>query len=155
MGEINIVALSDYPEYVAPLVDMLNKEWGALSAWSDPVALKAAFESRLQTDTAPLSLVALEAKKLLGSVSITRDELPLHPDKRFWVGDVIVAADQRGKGIGTLMMQAIVAHAAKIGIGDLYLYTPDQEQYYSKLGWRTIGRDPANGEDNVVMQYHL
>lgn len=155
MAEINIVALSDYPDYIDPLVDMLHKEWGALAAWSDPVALKTEFEGRLQTDTAPLTLVALQQDRLIGSVSITRDELPHHPDKTFWVGDVIVAADQRGKGIGTLMMRAIVAHAAEIGVSDLYLYTPDQENYYRKLGWETIGRDPANGEDNVVMRYCL
>ncbi|KQQ56455.1 hypothetical protein ASF69_17005 [Rhizobium sp. Leaf311] len=155
MGQIRIVPLSEHPHYVAPLVEMLHTEWGSLSNWSDPVALQTVIESRLQIHAAPLALVALDDVKLAGSVSITRDELPHHPDKTFWVGDVIVAADQRGKGIGTLMLRAIVAHAAKIGITDLYLYTPDQENYYRKLGWETIGRDPANGEDNVVMRYCL
>ncbi|WP_353578208.1 GNAT family N-acetyltransferase [Agrobacterium vacciniicorymbosi] len=117
--------------------------------------LKTVIEGRLQIHAAPLALIALDGTKFAGSVSITRDELPHHPDKTFWIGDVIVAADQRGRGIGTLMMNAITAHAAEIGITDLYLYTPDQEAYYRKLGWQTIGRDPANGEDNVVMRYCL
>lgn len=94
-------------------------------------------------------------EKLAGSVSIKRHELPHHTDKEFWIGDVIVAADQRGKGIGTLMMHAIMRHAHRIEISELHLYTPDQEAYYRKLGWQTIGRDPANGEDNVVMRYSL
>lgn len=153
MGEIRIEALAEHPQHVATLVAMLHGEWGALAHWSDPVALTGEIEGRLQTQAAPLALVALDGDRLVGSVSITLDELAHHPDKHFWIGDVIVAADQRGRGIGTLMMRAIVAHASHLGMADLYLYTPDQEDYYRKLGWQTIGRDPANGEDNVIMRH--
>ncbi len=40
MEQIRIVPLSEHSHHVAPLVEMLHTEWGSLSNWSDPVALK-------------------------------------------------------------------------------------------------------------------
>ncbi|NTJ41170.1 GNAT family N-acetyltransferase [Agrobacterium larrymoorei] len=152
MGDIIIVPLSEHPHQVEHLVEMLHAEWGALAAWSDQVTLSKEISARLQTGTPPLTLIALHGNRLVGSISITLNELSDYPEAGFWIGDVIVATDQRGKGIGTLMMHATIAYASTIGITELHLYTPDQEDYYRKLGWQTIGRDHANGEDNVVMR---
>ncbi|WHA41072.1 GNAT family N-acetyltransferase [Agrobacterium larrymoorei] len=155
MNDIRIAPLALHPEHVSTIVAMLHAEWGSLTNWSDLARLKDVIESRLHTDTAPLALVAVEGDKLLGTASIKRHELPHHPDKEFWIGDVIVASDQRGRGIGRLLVTAIIDQASKIGITELHLYTPDQEGYYENLGWQTVGRDPANGEDNVIMRYVL
>ena len=155
MNDIRIEPLAQHPEHVGTIVAMLHTEWGSLANWSDPARLRSVIEDRLRTDRAPLALIAIEEDTLLGTASIKRHELPHHPDKEFWIGDVIVAAGQRGRGIGRLLMTAIIDQASKIGIAELHLYTPDQEGYYESLGWQTVGRDPANGEDNVIMRYVL
>lgn len=150
---IRIEPLALHPQHVTALVQMLHTEWGGLKNWSDPDKLRASLEIRMTAVKAPMTLIALEGDRLVGSASLKVNELPEHPDRLFWIGDVIIAPDQRGRGIGTAMMRAIVRHAATLGISDLYLYTPDQEHYYRKLGWNTVGRSNANGEDNVVMHY--
>ncbi|KQO77552.1 GNAT family N-acetyltransferase [Rhizobium sp. Leaf262] len=152
-SSIIVEPLAHHPQHVDGLVNLLHMEWGHLDNWTNPLKLRQTIETRLQIDAAPLALVALEGDRLAGSISIKRHELLHHQDKEFWIGDVIVAADQRGRGIGTLMIHAMTSRAAALSIADLYLYTPDQEAYYRKLGWRTIGQDPANGEDNVIMHY--
>jgi predicted N-acetyltransferase YhbS len=153
MGNVKIAPLAEHPHHIDELALLLHTEWGELSNWSDPAMLKELLGGRLRTGTAPLTFVALDEDRLVGSVSIKKHELPSHPDKEYWIGDVIVAADCRGHGIGTLMMRAIVTHASQIGIRMLHLYTPDQEHYYRKLGWQTIGYDQANGERVVIMCY--
>lgn len=150
---IRIEPLALHPQHVIALVQMLHAEWGALNNWSDPDKLRASIENRMTTVKAPMAFIALAGDRLVGSASLKVNELPEYPDKLFWIGDVIIAPDQRGRGIGTAIMRAIVRHAATLGISDLYLYTPDQEQYYRKLGWNTVSRSDANGEDNVVMHY--
>jgi predicted N-acetyltransferase YhbS len=152
MVDVIVEPLARHPKLVSELAQLLNKEWGHLEPWSDIKRLENVLRSRCRC-AAPMTLVALEGEHLAGSASIKLRELPHHHDKEYWVGDVIVANSQRGKGIGQLLVQAIVRHARVTGIASLYLYTPEYELYYKKLGWITVGRDPANGEDNAIMKY--
>lgn len=150
---IRVKPLAMHPEHVRTVAYLLHNEWGKLAAWSDPVGLEHSLQERCTALKAPIALVALNGDNVAGSVSLTRNELPHHPEWEFWVSDVIVAPDQRGRGIGRLMMNAIVSQATALGISDLYLYTPDQKIYYHNLGWSVIGMDNANGENNTVMHY--
>lgn len=152
MADVIVEPLARYPDLVPELALLLNKEWGHLEPWSDLKRMENILRSRCRS-AAPMTLVALESGHLAGSASIKLRELPHHHDKEYWVGDVIVADGQRGKGIGKLLVQASVRHARDSGIACLYLYTPEHELYYRKLGWITVGRDPANGEDNAIMKY--
>lgn len=153
MADVIVEPLAGHPKLISELAQLLNKEWGHLEPWRDIKRLENVLRSRCRP-FAPMTLVALEGERLAGSASIKLRELPHHHDKEYWVGDVIVAKSHRGRGIGKLLMRASVRHARESGITSLYLYTPDHELYYEKLGWVTVGRDPANGEDNAIMKYH-
>lgn len=150
---IRVEALALHPEHVRTVAHLLHNEWGKLAAWSDPVTLEQSMLERCNTLRAPIALVALAGDSLAGSASLTRNELPHHPEWEFWISDVIVAEDQRGRGVGRMMMRAIVSQARVLGVSNLYLYTPDQEIYYGNLGWSVVGEDDANEENNVVMHY--
>jgi N-acetylglutamate synthase-like GNAT family acetyltransferase len=52
----------------------------------------------------------------------------LHSNKKWWIGEAIVATD-RGRGIGKTLMRTTAAFAKACGIEELFLYTPDQEDY--------------------------
>ncbi len=155
MSDYIVVPLANHREQIGPLARLLNAEWGHLEPWRDVPALVAGLTERCKPAAAPFALVALDGDSLLGSASVKFRELAQHPDKSWWIGDVIVDRCQRGKGIGGRLVDAAVRHARDIGISELFLYTPDQEDFYRKRDWQSVGRDSANGEDNVIMKLLL
>ena len=47
------------------------------------------------------------------------------------------------------------AGASARGIAVLYLFTPDQADYYAKLGWEAIAVEPCHGQAVTVMTARL
>jgi len=84
--------------------------------------------------------------ELLGTTSVKRHELADHPDKEHWLGEVWVAATCRGNGHGRRLVSACIEHARRLGVGSLYLYTPDQQPWCYRLGWCEIGQCTQDGE---------
>ncbi|MDR6759326.1 N-acetylglutamate synthase-like GNAT family acetyltransferase [Mycoplana sp. BE70] len=155
MIDYTIEHLADRPEQISSLARLLNAEWGHLEPWQDVAELQRALTERSQSQAAPFTLVALSGDRLLGSASIKFRELAHYPDRLWWIGDVIVAPDQRARGIGGELANEAVRHAQASGIFELFLYTPDKEEFYARRGWETVGRDSANGENNIVMRIAL
>lgn len=60
-----------------------------------------------------------------------------------WVEDVVVDPDQRGRGIGRLLLNAVSAWAAWRGLGRLQLLADRDNAaalgFYRSLGWQTTG----------------
>ena len=52
-----------------------------------------------------------------------------------WLADVYVAIEYRRQGIGSALVQRIIAEALALGVETLYLYTADQQRFYERLGW--------------------
>lgn len=88
---------------------------------------------------------------LLGSASILADDMSSHPELTPWLASVYVDQSQRGKGIGSRLVKQVMQHAQDNGIKRLYLYTPDQEQLYARLGWQLYSREPYNGTPVTIM----
>ena len=53
-------------------------------------------------------------------------------------GGVFVLPDHRNKGVASALCKAIKEEARVMGISSLYLFTPDQQGLYERLGWRAI-----------------
>jgi N-acetylglutamate synthase-like GNAT family acetyltransferase len=64
---------------------------------------------------------------------------------------VYVDEIHRGKGIGSTLVKRAMQHAQENGVKRLYLYTPDQEQMYARLGWQLFSREPYNGTPVTIM----
>jgi|SRR3954464_5729771 N-acetylglutamate synthase-like GNAT family acetyltransferase len=54
-----------------------------------------------------------------------------------YLTDVVVAPDARGKGVGTWMIEAILAHPDLQGLRRVTLLTRDAEDLYRKFGFTT------------------
>lgn len=60
-----------------------------------------------------------------------------------YITDVIVADDARGKGIGSWMVEATLAHPDLQGLRRFALWTRDAPWLYQKFGFRQFGATPA------------
>jgi GNAT superfamily N-acetyltransferase len=63
--------------------------------------------------------------------------------------DVFVAADYRGKGVGTRMLKALKAELKKKGVARIdaavHKRSPDAARYYKRLGFKALGRETGGG----------
>ena len=107
---------------------------------------------RLGVDAIPLTIVAFEGDQPLGSASIINHDLKTHLEFTPWVASVIVHPNYRRQGVGAMLMNRIDREAIQLGLERLYLFTPDQEAFYSTLGWEVILNDYYNGRPIVIME---
>lgn len=61
----------------------------------------------------------------------------------------------RGRGVAKALIQQAIVRAKHQQIGELWLYTPDQQAYYQRSGWRAVEQRHIAGEDVTVMVLHL
>jgi predicted N-acetyltransferase YhbS len=149
---MRIEPLAQHRDLIPVVVEQLYAEWHDFAPWSVPAAITERFLNSSSGVTFPYSVVAIsDAGEFMGTGSIKLKELPSHPDKRHWLGEVFVPASLRGQGIATSMIEAIVEYSIQQVVPVLYLYTPDQQAFYSRLGWRPCGDDFVNGEPVTLM----
>ncbi len=68
-----------------------------------------------------------------------------------WLAGLYVAPEHRREGIGSALVARVVGEARGLGLHRLYLYTPDQECFYARLGWWVVDKCEHRGESVVVM----
>jgi len=61
----------------------------------------------------------------------------------FWLSDVVVADGWRGRGIGTGLLQRLLADPKVRGLARVGLDTRDAEEFYQRLGFVRVGRGPT------------
>jgi len=103
--------------------------------------------------TFPHTLVAVTDEgefAAMGSAKLS--ELPTHPEKVHWVGEIFVLPEQRGKGLGSRITQVLAEYAFSEGVSSLFLYTPDQQSLYRRLGWSVVSEEVVNAEAVSIMR---
>jgi N-acetylglutamate synthase-like GNAT family acetyltransferase len=53
----------------------------------------------------------------------------------------VVAPGSRGRGLGAVLLERMVAHARSRGVQDLYLLTTTAEGWFPRFGFARIGRE--------------
>jgi GNAT superfamily N-acetyltransferase len=102
--------------------------------------------------TLPTTLVLVDAIRVLGSVSLVLEDAPEFADEGSpWLASLYVRPDARRRGHGARLVRAAVAHAAALGIDDLYLFTPDHRGFYEQLGWTSMARTALKGKPVDLM----
>lgn len=103
----------------------------------------------------PLTLVARQGTEVVGSASLISSDLATREALSPWLASVFVKDSERCRGIGTLLVKAVIDEARRLGFSSLYLFTPDRERFYQRLGWVTIEESDWQETPVVIMQYEL
>ena len=72
-----------------------------------------------------------------------------------WLASVYVEVEHRRQGIGSALVRRVAKEAAALDVKALYLFTPDQEHFYSTLGWTVLEHCTYRGYPQVVMVFRL
>ena len=146
-----ILNLKDKPEHLLPLAQWHHAEWSYLNPLRSFDQRVQEMQEDLQGKVIPTTFVAEDAGELLGSACILADDMSSHPELTPWLASVYVNEIHRGKGIGSTLVKRVMQHAQENCVKRLYLYTPDQEQMYARLGWQLFSREPYNGTPVTIM----
>ena len=152
--------LADHAAFVPTLARWHHAQWSYLSPGDSVERRIAGLRKQSGRRQIPTTFVAYDTTKagdkvLIGSASLIAQDMDTRPELSPWLASVYVAAEHRRQGIGSSLVRRVVEEAAALGVERLYLFTPDQEQFYAGLGWTTVERCTYRGYPQVVMTLRL
>jgi N-acetylglutamate synthase-like GNAT family acetyltransferase len=131
---LKIIHLFQHPQLIAPVAQMIYNEF-----WVDVVDgmslddLIAHLRGAADADRIPLCLIALQDEELVGTVNLIENDDAARAHLRPWLAAMVVHADQRGRGIGTQLLNALLTEARRMQIPALYFGT-DGPSFYERIG---------------------
>jgi len=149
-----IFNLKDEPENLEKLASWHQDEWSYLNPGENLAVRITRMQSYLNNEFIPSTFIAKD-KTLLGSAAIVSQDMKTEPPLTPWLASVFVRPENRKQGIGRKLVLHVMTQARKEGIDILYLYTPDQVSFYSKLGWSVLDKRQYKGSDVTIMQVRL
>lgn len=147
--------LADCPHYIPTLAAWHYAQWGHWNPAKDEDRRTEGLETHLQKRAIPTTFVACEGEELLGSASLVDSDLDIRPELTPWLASVFVAPAARNLGVGSLLVQRVMQEARELGVPQLYLFTPDREHFYARLGWQLVERPIWRGMEIAVMRFNF
>jgi len=140
LPDLRVVHLMDAPGAVPTLTQWFVDEW---TPWygpdgqGDADADLAACHSRTGL---PLCLVALNTNgTVLGTVALKTESIGSELGVGPWLAALLVAEENRGQGIGGMLIDAIEGQAWSLGFDAIYCSTDSAETLLTRRGWRPYG----------------
>jgi predicted N-acetyltransferase YhbS len=146
--------LADHRSFIPTLARWHHAQWHYLDVGKSAQQRADALQKHGRGQV-PTTVVALSGGRPLGSASLIAHDMDTRMELSPWLASVYVAPEHRGRGIGSALVQRIVAQARALGFEHLYLFTPDKERFYARLGWSVLERTTYRGYAQVVMVLHL
>ncbi|WP_162177893.1 GNAT family N-acetyltransferase [Halotalea alkalilenta] len=133
------------------------EQWGGLHPHQNARSWEAALtdECGAPGQPVPSSYVLELDGEILGGIQLLAYDMDLEPAWTPWLASVFIAPQARGQGLAGWMVATLAERARSAGLERLYLYTPDQQALYARLGWREIDRREWLGEWVSVMLREL
>ncbi|KGA25831.1 GNAT family acetyltransferase [Pectobacterium brasiliense] len=149
MSSVKIVYLADHPQHQEQVIDWI---WQAFGSQNSREFFASVVRNSLNPAALPLTFIALEGERLVGTVGLWRCDLISRQDLTPWLASLYVEESQRDKGLGIALQQHVLDFCRRRGFDDLYLFATFSG-YYEKHGWRYIG-DGLDYPDKAVRLYH-
>jgi GNAT superfamily N-acetyltransferase len=154
---IDFTFLADRMDAIPIISKWYFDKWGHLVEGDSIERTRDRIEDYLNRDEIPFILVATNGNDLVGAAQLKyREMAEMFPDKEHWLGGVYVAANLRGKGYGSQIVEQIVKLAPRYGVEKLHLQTEALDGgLYARLGWSPSAQVTNHGLDVLVMKREL
>lgn len=148
---VRIENIANHPALIETVAHWQWEEWGHLDPADSLAARIASLRDQMDPDRIPTTFIALDGDEPLGSASLVEDDMSTHRELSPWLASVYVTPAARGRGLASALVRRVVRQAATLGIARLYLYTPDAQGLYAKLGWWVIATEHFEGQLVTIM----
>lgn len=127
--------------HVATLAGWIHAAWGHLEPGATLDKSRASFAADCGAGGVPSVFVALArdgtgGETPVGTASLVVDDMSVRRELTPWLASVFVLPEWRGRGIASRLVRRVEHEAWDHGIERFYLFTPDQQPLYRRLGWR-------------------
>jgi len=112
---LTILPLAEIPHLIPELARLHFAQWGHLRPDESLEQRTARLRGSCGRDQVPNVLVAVEEGALRGSAMLLAHDMDTRPELTPWLGGVYVLEPWRRRGIGTQLVAAIEAEAARGG----------------------------------------
>ncbi len=138
---LNIAPLSQCPEFAETCAAWSFGSWGChLEGRTLSQSIKGYKERTQNKNIIPLTWVGIINKKIIGMISLVKNDHEERKDLSPWLASMFVHPDYRKKGYASILIQFLHKEAKKLGFTKLYLYTPDAQELYLKNNWKITGQ---------------
>jgi N-acetylglutamate synthase-like GNAT family acetyltransferase len=152
---MKIIDLKEKPENIDTLARWHHEEWAYLNPNGSIEQRKEKMQNYLDNTLIPSTYVGEKGGKLVGSAAIVAQDMDTHPELSPWLASVFVDPVQRNQGFGAMLVNHITEKAKADNIKTLYLFTPDKESFYTKLGWSALAKEKYRGYSVTIMAIKL
>ena len=150
-----IINLKDEPHLIPTLAKWHHNEWLYLNPSLTINERIYKMEAYLSNEIIPSTYIAIENNVLLGSSALLEHDMETKKHLTPWLASIYVAEPHRKQGIGSKLVLHAMKEAKKESISKLYLFTPDQENFYRNLGWSTIEKESYHNHNVTIMEVSL
>lgn len=153
---VTIDLLKNHPQVIPEIANIWHEYLGKI--WMPEIGIeeiKSLYYAELQHDM-PLTYIALYGEISVGSCTLELNG-GVRPYLKPWIGDLVVAKKYQKRGIGKMLVEAVLAKTRELGFKKLYLFTfaPNVTEYYNRLGWKKIGADEFKSHPVTLMEFEL
>lgn len=132
---IQILPLSEVPEHCELITDWLFTSFGSENSRDFFASI---VRSSLRAEGLPITFVALQDEKPVGTVGLWRCDLISRQDLFPWLAALYIDEGQRGQGLSVQLQRYVEDFSRRAGFRELYLYAAFAD-YYERFGWQYIG----------------
>ena len=150
---MEIANLREHREFIPTLAAWHYDQWSYLHSNDSVERRISELEDELSSDDIPKTFVAVSDGILLGSASLIPHDMDIRMDLSPWLASVYVPVEQRNRGIGTALVRHVMKEAGRLGYTTIYLFTPDREEFYTRLGWSLLERIEYRGHSMPIMTF--
>ena len=152
---MNIINLKDALQHLHTLAKWHHNEWAYLNPEETLPERIDRMASDFEEALIPSTFIAIEGDKLIGSAALAEADMGSYKPLSPWLASVFVRPSYRKQGIGSSLVKHVMATAQKNGITELYLFTPNQESFYTRLGWTRLSKEQYCGSWVSIMSITL
>ncbi|PLR35707.1 GNAT family N-acetyltransferase [Chimaeribacter arupi] len=144
-GTVTLGFLADFPEHHPQVTDWLCQAFGNAQsrAFFDSIVV-----SSLKKTGLPITFIARDGDRLVGTVGLWRSDLLSRQDLTPWLAALYVDEAYRGRSIGQQLQAHVVEVARQAGFAALYLYATFNG-YYERHGWGLMGEGVEYPDERV------
>ncbi|MDX8129763.1 GNAT family N-acetyltransferase [Methylomonas sp. OY6] len=152
---MTIINLSQEPHQIPTLAQWHQAEWSNLNPGQTLEHRIQKMQAYLSNKLIPSTFIYKHEDQLAGSAAIIESDMDTRPELTPWLASVYVAPEFRRQGIGSELVKHVMLQAKAAGVATLYLFTPDQANFYAKLGWTAMAEEYYRDHCVTVMSVTL
>ncbi len=147
--------IGQHAEHIPIIAQWHQQEWQHISPDLTTELRIKQYSTYENSAGIPCCLLALINNKPAGSASLLESDMETHPHIGPWLASVYVQPNYRRRGVATQLIQRCLENARLTGVQILYLFTPDQADFYQKRGWKLIESTLYHDENVDIMCFDL